>query len=52
MMKIVLLVDDDPEILLVFEQGLSRCADSLPVRMAGDGIEALEYLRTKRFPWW
>ena len=47
MMKIVLLVDDDPEILLVLEQGLSRCADSFAVRMAGDGIEALEYLRSQ-----
>jgi len=47
MMKIVLLVDDDPEILLVLEQGLSRCADSFAVRIAGDGIEALEYLRNQ-----
>ena len=47
MMKIVLLVDDDPEILLVLEQGLSRCADSFGVRIAGDGIEALEYLRSQ-----
>ena len=47
MMKIVLLVDDDPEILLVLEQGLSRCADSFAVRIAGDGIEALEYLRSQ-----
>jgi len=45
-MKKVLLVDDDREIRLVLNQGLSRCADSFAVRMAGDGIEALEYLRS------
>jgi len=46
-MKKVLLVDDDHEILLFLNQGLSRCADSFAVRMAGDGIEALEYLRSQ-----
>ncbi len=46
-MKKVLLVDDDREIRLVLNQGLSRCADSFAVRMAGDGIEALECLRSQ-----
>jgi CheY-like chemotaxis protein len=46
-MKTVLLVDDDPEIRLVLRQGLKRCADAFEVRMAGDGIEALEYLRSQ-----
>ena len=45
MIKNVLLVDDDREMLLALQEGFARYADSFSVLLAGDGIEALEYLK-------
>ncbi|MBI5582170.1 MAG: response regulator [Deltaproteobacteria bacterium] len=45
MIKNVLLVDDDRTMLLALEEGFARYSDSFSVRLAGDGIEALEYLK-------
>jgi CheY-like chemotaxis protein len=46
MIQKVLVVDDDPEMLHALRQGMSRSGDSFAVLTAGDGIEALECLRT------
>jgi CheY-like chemotaxis protein len=45
MIKNVLLVDDDREMLLALQEGFARYSDSFSVLLAGDGIEALEYLK-------
>lgn len=45
MIKNVLLVDDDREMLLALQEGFARYADSFSVLLAGDGVEALEYLK-------
>jgi CheY-like chemotaxis protein len=45
MIRSVLLVDDDREMLLALKEGLGRYADSISVLIAGDGLEALEALR-------
>jgi CheY-like chemotaxis protein len=46
-MKTVLLVDDDREMLVTLQQGLSRCAESFEVCIAADGIEALDCLQSQ-----
>jgi CheY-like chemotaxis protein len=45
MIKNVLLVDDDRAMLLALQEGFARYSDSFSVLLAGDGIEALEYLK-------
>jgi CheY-like chemotaxis protein len=45
MIKNVLLVDDDRAMLLALQEGFARYGDSFSVLLAGDGIEALEYLK-------
>jgi CheY-like chemotaxis protein len=45
MIKNVLLVDDDRAMLLALQEGFARYADSFSVLLAGDGVEALEYLK-------
>jgi len=45
MIKNVLLVDDDREMLLALQEGFARYGDSFSVLLAGDGVEALEYLK-------
>jgi CheY-like chemotaxis protein len=43
--RTVLLVDDDREMLLSLREGFRRYADSMSVLLAGDGLEALEALK-------
>jgi CheY-like chemotaxis protein len=45
MIKNVLLVDDDRAMLLALQEGFARYADAFSVLLAGDGVEALEYLK-------
>jgi len=45
MVRSVLLVDDDREMLLSLKEGFGRYADSMSVLIAGDGLEALEVLK-------
>jgi CheY-like chemotaxis protein len=45
MIRTVLLVDDDREMLLALKEGFGRYADSMSVLCAGDGLEALEVLK-------
>jgi len=45
MIKNVLLVDDDRAMLLALQEGFARYGDSFSVLLAGDGVEALEYLK-------
>jgi CheY-like chemotaxis protein len=45
MIKNVLLVDDDREMLLALQEGFARYGDAFSVLLAGDGMEALEYLK-------
>ena len=45
MIRAVLLVDDDREMLLALREGLGRYAESMRVLLAGDGLEALEVLK-------
>jgi CheY-like chemotaxis protein len=45
MIRTVLLVDDDREMLLSLREGFRRYADSMSVLLAGDGLEALEALK-------
>ncbi|HSM90523.1 MAG TPA: response regulator [Desulfobacterales bacterium] len=45
MIKNVLLVDDDRAMLLALQEGFARYSDSFSVLLAGDGIEAIEYLK-------
>jgi len=47
MIKNVLLVDDDREMLLALKEGLTRRVDSFAVVTAGNGVEALECLRSQ-----
>jgi CheY-like chemotaxis protein len=47
MLKKVLLVDDDREMLLALKEGLTRWGDSFAVSTAGNGVEALEFLRSQ-----
>jgi CheY-like chemotaxis protein len=48
MIKKILLVDDDRAMLLALQEGFARYSDSLSVLLAGDGIEALEYLKRQQ----
>ena len=45
MIRTVLLVDDDREMLLALKEGFRRYADSMSVLLAGDGLEALGALK-------
>jgi CheY-like chemotaxis protein len=45
MIRTVLLVDDDREMVLALREGLGRYAESMRVLLAGDGVEALEALK-------
>jgi CheY-like chemotaxis protein len=45
MIRTVLLVDDDREMLLALREGFGRYAESMRVLLAGDGLEALEVLK-------
>lgn len=45
MIRTVLLVDDDREMLLALKEGFRRYADSMSVLLAGDGLEALDVLK-------
>jgi CheY-like chemotaxis protein len=45
MIRTVLLVDDDREMLLALKEGFGRYADSMSVLTAGDGLEALDVLK-------
>lgn len=45
MIRTVLLVDDDREMLLSLKEGFGRYADSMSVKIAGDGLEALDVLK-------
>jgi CheY-like chemotaxis protein len=45
MIRTVLLVDDDREMLLALKEGFGRYAESMSVLLAGDGLEALEILK-------
>jgi CheY-like chemotaxis protein len=47
MNKTVLLVDDDREMLRLFQEALAPFADAFAVEVAGDGVEALERLRRR-----
>ena len=44
MIKNVLLVDDDRDMLMSLKKSLAQYADSFTVLLAADGLEALEYL--------
>jgi CheY-like chemotaxis protein len=46
MAKRVLIVDDDPQVLLTLTEGLSGWSDSFAVRTAANGAEALDVLRS------
>jgi CheY-like chemotaxis protein len=46
MLRNVLIVDDDREMVLNLQEGLSRRDATLAVLMAGNGVEALECLRS------
>jgi CheY-like chemotaxis protein len=46
MLRNVLIVDDDREMLLDLREGLNQRDASLTVLMAGNGVEALEFLRS------
>lgn len=43
----ILLVDDDPDDRLLFEEALSKANDAVELHMAIDGIDALEKLQTR-----
>jgi DNA-binding response OmpR family regulator len=45
MIKNVLLVDDDHEMLLALKEGLARYRDSFAVQLAADGLKAVEKLK-------
>jgi CheY-like chemotaxis protein len=45
MIRTVLLVDDDREMLLALREGFGRHAESMRVLLAGDGLDALEVLK-------
>ena len=45
MIRTVLLVDDDREMLFSLKEGFKRYADSMSVLLAGDGLEALDALK-------
>ena len=45
-MKKILLVDDDPLVLRLYQDGLSR--RGFEVRTAGDGLEAIKALRAEK----
>ena len=47
MNDIVLLVDDDREMLVALQKGLARFAPGIEVQLAGDGVEALERIRSQ-----
>ena len=47
MIKTVLIVDDDREMLSDLKEGLSRRVDSSEVLMAANGVEALQCLRSQ-----
>jgi CheY-like chemotaxis protein len=45
MIKTVLLVDDDQEMLLALKGGFTRYRDSFGIQLAGDGLQAVEKLK-------
>lgn len=45
MVKNVLIVDDDREMLLSLEEGLSNYQDTFSITTAGDGLRAVEHLK-------
>ena len=45
MIKNVLLVDDDHEMLLALKEGFTRYRDSFTVQLASDGLKAVEMLK-------
>jgi len=45
MIKNVLLVDDDHEMLLALKEGFRKYRDSFTVQLAADGLKALENLK-------
>ncbi|MEJ2166231.1 MAG: response regulator [Desulfobacterales bacterium] len=47
MIKNVLLVDDDREMLLALREGLMKYRDSFSVHLASDGLEAVENLKKR-----
>ncbi len=47
MNDIALLVDDDREMLRALQNGLARFAPGIEVQLAGDGVEALERIRSQ-----
>ncbi len=47
MIKNVLLVDDDRAMLRLFQEALTPYADAFAVMVAGDGVEALEWLKRR-----
>jgi len=49
MIKNVLLVDDDSEMLLALKEGLARYRDSFAVQLASDGRQAVERLKKSVF---
>ena len=49
MIKRVLIVDDDLEMLLSLKDGLSRYSDTFSVSIAENGTAALNYLKTEPF---
>jgi CheY-like chemotaxis protein len=46
MVKNILIVDDDREMLLALREGLNKYQDTFTVRMASDGREAVQVLET------
>jgi CheY-like chemotaxis protein len=41
---VLLLVEDDPNDVLFFERALAKCGQEVPLQVARDGLEALDYL--------
>ena len=46
MIKNVLLVDDDHEMLIALKEGFQKYKDSFSILMAADGLKAVEGLKT------
>jgi len=49
MIKRVLIVDDDQEMLLSLKEGLGKYEETFSVRIAGDGVAAIEKLKEHTF---
>lgn len=47
MIKTILIVDDDREMLLALKEGLQKYREAFAVEMAADGRQAVEMLRTR-----